>query len=91
MEMVLWGVAMKYLLLVVTLFVVFGPARGWFWRNWRFNLPAVVAGFGAWFIAEAVLKPQHPWWIAPIAAVAAALMGGAAGKDWLDNVLGKER
>ena len=80
---------MKWIIFIVALVLIFGPFRHAFFRGWRFNVPALLAGFGSWLALSTVMQPVEPW-IACAVPPFVGLGAGAAVKAWLDDVLGKE-
>lgn len=81
---------MKWVVFVVVGVLVFGPLRRAFFRGWRFNVPALLAGLGSWLALTTVMQPVEPW-ITYAVPPFVALGAGAAVKAWLDDVLGKEK
>lgn len=95
---ILWIVAlfleiveMKLLLIVFLLILILGPLRRAFFRSWRFNVPAVLAGIAAWVVVSNAMKAHDPWWMPHAVAALVALGAGAAVKQWLDEIFGKEK
>lgn len=82
---------MKLLLIVFLVLFILGPLRRAFFGNWRFNVPAVLAGIVAWVVVSNNIKPHDPWWMPHAVAALVALGAGAAVKQWLDEVFGKEK
>jgi hypothetical protein len=82
---------MKWVFPVVALLLLLGPLRRGFFRNWRFTLPACLTGAVAWVLVSGAKQPGDPWWMPWAVAFFAGLGAGAAGKEWLDQVFGKEK
>ena len=82
---------MKWLIIIFSVLIVLGPLRHAFFRNWRFNVPAVLGGIAGWVVASASMKANDPRWVPHAVAAFVALGAGAAVKQWLDEVFGKEK
>ena len=82
---------MKWLITILLMLLILGPLRRAFFRNWRFNVPAVLAGLVAWVVVSNAIGPLDPWWMPHAVAAFVALGAGAAVKQWLDEVFGKEK
>ncbi len=82
---------MKWLVGVMAVVLLVGRSRRAFFRQWRFTVPAVAAGAAALFIVPRMMRPGDPPWVPAAVAGFVALGAGAACKEWLDGVLGKER
>ncbi len=80
-----WAALLLYLLLCL------GPARRVFLGQWRFTIPASAAGWATVFLTRNMPVAREAWW-APLAlGFCVGLGAGAAGKQWLDEVLGGGR
>jgi hypothetical protein len=80
---------MKLLLIALVVLIVLGPLRSAFFGNWRFNVPALLAGMAAWIFVSNEMRPHDPRWMPHAVAAFVALGAGAAVKRWLDGVFGK--
>ena len=82
---------MKTLFVIIMVVVILGPLRRQFFSQWRFNVPALIAGLAVLFFAGYLMRPSTPSWFPYALAPLVALGSGAAFKKWLDEVLGKEK
>lgn len=82
---------MTWLIGVMAVVLLVGRSRRAFFRQWRFTVPAVVAGTAALFIVPRMMGSGDPAWVPAAVAAFVALGAGAASKEWLDDVLGKEK
>lgn len=82
---------MKILFAVIMILLILGPLRGLFFKRWRFNVPALIAGFAVLFFAGNMMRPGTPSWFPWTLAPLVALGAGAAFKRWLDDVIGKDK
>ena len=82
---------MKWLIGVMAVVLLFGRSRRVFFRQWRFTVPAVAASMAALLIVPRMMRPGDPVWVPVAVAAFVALGAGAACKEWLDDVLGKEK
>jgi hypothetical protein len=80
---------MKWIAFILAVIVILGPLRRAFLRRWRFNVPAVLAGFASWLIVSNIMSSHDPWWMPWAVGVFVALGAGAAVREWLDEVFGK--
>jgi hypothetical protein len=91
MDDVLGTARMRILLSIIIIVVlILGPLRRQFFKRWRFNVPALCCGVASFLLTSASLKPEDPRWLPLAVSLAVALGGGAAFKQWLDNVFGKD-
>lgn len=81
---------MRWLVAFIILILILGPLRRAVLRSWRFSVPALLAGFGSWLVLSTVMAPGEPW-IACAVPPFVAIGAGAAVKEWLDGVFGKEK
>jgi hypothetical protein len=82
---------MKCLIGVMAVVLLVGRSRRAFFRRWRFTVTAVTAGAAALFIVPRMMGPGDPPWVPAAVAAFVALGAGAACREWLDDVLGKEK
>jgi len=82
---------MKALFVTIMIVLILGPLRGRFFSRWRFNIPALVAGVVVLLFAGDFMRPGTPSWFPYALAPLVALGSGAACKNWLDEVLGKDK
>ena len=76
---------------LIIILLLLGPLRRPFFRNWRFTVPATLAGIIAWMIISGTMKPGEPCWMTLGIVIMVALGAGAAFKEWFDEVFGKEK
>ncbi len=81
---------MRWFLLFMLIILIAGRSRRAFFRGWRFNVPALMAGCGSWLALTTVMQPVELWLTCAVPPFV-ALGAGAAVKAWLDDVLGKEK
>lgn len=81
---------MRWLVAFIILLMVLGPFRRTVLRSWRFSVPALLAGFGSWMALSTVMTPDEPWMAYAVPPLV-ALGAGAAVKEWLDGIFGKEK
>jgi hypothetical protein len=82
---------MKWFLLSSVALLLLGPLRKHLLREWQFTVPALLGGIAAWLFTAALLKPHDPWWMPWAVGVFVALGAGAAVKEWIDGIFGKDR
>lgn len=82
---------MSWVIAIVIIVLVVGPLRRPFFRQWRFNLPALVWGIGSFIVMSRLMNERDPSWFPLTVAVFVGLGAGAAVKEWLDDVFGKEK
>ena len=81
---------MKWLIVIIVILIL-GPFRRAFFMQWRFNLPALVAGLAVLLIAGKLMRPGDPGWFPCALAPLVAFGAGAAMKRCLDDIFGKEK
>jgi hypothetical protein len=84
------GKLMVWLLLLAAAVLVLGPFRRAFFRNWRFFIPAIVAGIGVCVLSSQFEGARYPWWAVALFAFTTGLIAGRIAKEWLDDTFGKD-
>jgi hypothetical protein len=82
---------MKWFYLTIGLLLLLGPLRRPFFRNWRFTVPAMAGAVLGWVVTSSGMRPSDPPWMPVIVSLVVGLGAGAGGKQWLDEVFGKEK
>jgi hypothetical protein len=82
---------MKWLIGFMLVVLLVGRSRRAFFRQWRFTVPAVAAGMAALLVVPRMMGPGDPAWVPAAVAAFVALGAGAASREWLNDVLGKEK
>lgn len=80
-----------FLFMIIIVVLILGPLRRQFFDRWRFNFPALCCGVASFLLTSASLKTEDPRWMPLAVSIAVALGGGAAFKQWLDEVFGKDK
>jgi len=91
MDALLGDAEMKILCVIILFVLLLGPFRRLFFGQWRFNIPALIAGLTVLFLAGRLMRPEDSGWFPCALAPLVALGAGAAFKKWLDDVFGKEK
>jgi len=82
---------MKTLITISILILIMGPLRRLFFSQWRFNVPALIAGITVFLFVGKLMRPSNPLWFPYALAPLVAFGAGIAVKQCLDEILGKEK